>query len=89
MNPASTSSIPLSALPKGACGLVSEVRNPDELARLQSMGVCIGRRLEVIQTGDPLIFRVFGSRIGLSARMAEHIQVEPCARAPRCWEASA
>lgn len=79
----------LNDLPKGACGLVSEVQNAEELARLQSMGVCIGRRLEVIQTGDPLIFRVFGSRIGLSARMAAHILVEPCQRAPRCWESRA
>jgi len=75
-------------LPKGSCGLITEVQNVDELSRLQSMGVCIGRRVEVIKTGDPLIIRVFGSRIGLSARMAEHVVVEPCSRAPRCWEAA-
>lgn len=50
------------------------------------MGVCIGRRVEIIKTGDTLIIRVFGSRIGLSARMAAHVRVQPCSRAPRCWE---
>lgn len=86
MNPIGEASLPLTHLKKGACGIISEVKNTDELTRLQSMGVCIGRRVEVIKTGDPLIFRVFGSRIGLSSRMAEHVLVEPCPKAPRCWE---
>ena len=68
------------------CGVVVGVANPGELERLQAMGVCLGRRLEVIQSGDPLILRVFGSRIGLSARLAEHVRVRPCPGAPRCWE---
>lgn len=88
MNSTGHATISLPELKKGACGLICEVRNADELSRLQSMGVCIGRRIEVIKTGDPLILRVFGSRIGLSARMAEHVQVEPCHKAPRCWEVS-
>ncbi|MCC5845602.1 MAG: ferrous iron transport protein A [Verrucomicrobia bacterium] len=88
MNLKGCNTIPLPRLSKGSCGLISEVQNVDELSRLQSMGVCIGRRVEVIKTGDPLIIRVFGSRIGLSARMAEHVMVEPCSRAPRCWEAA-
>ncbi len=88
MNDIRHTSVPLSHLVKGACGLICAVENKDELARLQSMGVCIGRRVEVIKPGDPLILRVFGARIGLSARMAEHVQVEPCSKAPRCWEVS-
>ncbi len=78
--------IPLTDLPAKACGIVTHVRNKEELERLQAMGVCLGRRLEVVKTGDPLVVRVFGSRIGLSSRLAEHIQVNPCPVAPRCWE---
>lgn len=89
MNPTGETSLPINRLPKGACGLIRTVENAEELTRLQSMGLCIGRRVEIIKPGDPLIVRVFGSRIGLSARMAAHILVEPCHRAPRCWEASA
>jgi Fe2+ transport system protein FeoA len=78
--------VSLPQLPRGACGVVEAVNNAEELSRLQAMGVCIGRRIEVIKTGDPLIFRVFGSRVGISARMAEHVRVSPCEKAPRCWE---
>jgi len=67
--------------------VIAEVINREELERLQAMGICEGRRLEVIQSGDPLIVRVFGSRIGLSARMAAHVRVIRCQGAPRCWEA--
>jgi len=77
----------LPALRAGECGRVVEVLNPEELERLQAMGVCVGRRLELLKQGDPLIVRVFGSRIGLSARLAVHVRVEPCSGAPRCWEA--
>lgn len=89
MHETGQTNITLSELGKGACGEISAVNRVDELSRLQSMGVCIGRRVEVIKTGDPLIIRVFGSRIGLSARMAAHVIVRPCSRAPRCWETTA
>lgn len=78
--------VPLTALAACECGVVVEVVNREELERLQAMGVCEGRRLEVVKSGDPLILRVFGSRIGLSARLAAHVQVRPCPGAPRCWE---
>ncbi|MCC5850596.1 MAG: ferrous iron transport protein A [Verrucomicrobia bacterium] len=78
--------IPLTRLPAKACGIVTNVENKEELERLQAMGLCLGRRLEVVKTGDPLIVRVFGSRIGLSYRLAKHIGVSPCPIAPRCWE---
>lgn len=77
----------LSLLKEGECGMIAEVLNREELERLQAMGICTGRRLEVIKSGDPLIVRVFGSRIGLSARMASHVMVTRCQGAPRCWEA--
>jgi len=43
------------------------------------MGVCIGRRLMMIRAGDPMIVKVLGSRIGISARLAQRVQVLPCA----------
>ncbi|MEX2607125.1 MAG: FeoA family protein [Kiritimatiellia bacterium] len=76
----------LSTLPPGTCCVVTDVGTPADLDRLKSMGICLGRTLEVVKAGDPLIVRVYGTRIGLSIRLADHIQVETCAEAPRCWE---
>ena len=75
----------LDQLARHECGLIERVDNPDDLQRLMAMGVCAGRRVEVIQRGDPLIVRVFGSRIGLSARLAQHVHVSTCPPAPRCY----
>ena len=75
----------LTELRQGECAVIRSVQEGDELARLQAMGVCQDRRIELVQHGDPLIFRVFGSRIGLSARLAGHVLVERCADAGRCW----
>ncbi|MCC7191905.1 MAG: ferrous iron transport protein A [Phycisphaeraceae bacterium] len=61
------------------CGVVIEIEAPDDDAdRLKAMGVCVGRKVELIQRGDPLILRVLGSRIGLSARLARRIKVLAC-----------
>ena len=53
---------------------------PDsDLERLMAMGVCGGRTIELVQRGDPLILKVYGTRVGVSARLADHILVTPCA----------
>ena len=75
----------LSDLHVGDCAIIHGVTETEDLNRLKAMGVCIDRRIELVQRGDPLIFKVFGSRIGLSARLAEHVKVEPCASVGRCW----
>ncbi|MFT5124000.1 MAG: Fe2+ transport system protein FeoA [Kiritimatiellia bacterium] len=75
----------LTELHIGDCAIIRGVSEAEELNRLKAMGVCIDRRIELVQKGDPLIFKVFGSRIGLSARLAEHVEVESCASASRCW----
>jgi Fe2+ transport system protein FeoA len=73
----------LDQLPGGQRAIVSEVIMPDgDLHRLMAMGVCRGRRVEVVQHGNPLIISVLGARIGLSARLANHIIVQPCAASP-------
>jgi hypothetical protein len=40
----------------------------------------------LIQVGDPMILRVYGSRIGISARLASHIFVAPCRPGCSCRE---
>lgn len=66
------------------CGIVFGLETADDDAdRLKAMGVCVGRKVELIQRGDPLILRVMGSRIGLSARLARRVKVIACA-APEC-----
>jgi Fe2+ transport system protein FeoA len=51
----------------------------EEVDRLKSMGLCVGRRLMLIRAGDPMIVKVLGSRIGISARLAQQVMVLPCA----------
>lgn len=61
------------------CGLVAAVRaGEEEIERLKSMGVCVGRRLMLVRAGDPMIVKVLGSRIGISARLADQVMVLPC-----------
>jgi Fe2+ transport system protein FeoA len=71
----------LSQLSAGAAAVVSEVRGAaSDVSRLQALGVCQGRRVEMMQAGDPMIVRVVGSKVGLSHRLAESVIVctEPC-----------
>jgi len=49
----------------------------DDAARLKAMGLCAGRRVQLVQRGDPMILRALGIRIGLSRRLAERVLVEP------------
>ena len=72
----------LDHVPVRACGMVGFLSAPDdEVVRLKAMGVCVGRRIEVIQQGDPLIIRAFGSRIGVSIRVARHVFLDLCGHA--------
>ena len=71
--------IPLTSLQPHQCGVVDSVEAPDsDLERLMAMGVCGGRTVELVQLGDPLIVKVYGTRVGVSARLAERIRVTPC-----------
>jgi Fe2+ transport system protein FeoA len=77
--PAHTENIQLDKLPPGQYALVSHIQAENaDLARLMAMGVCIGRRLRMVQAGDPMILLVLGARIGVSARMGNRVQVSPC-----------
>ena len=69
----------LDELPPRLCAVVRSVDTDDEATqRLKTLGVCVGRRVELVRTGDPLILKIFGSRLGLSAELAKRVQVEVC-----------
>jgi Fe2+ transport system protein FeoA len=73
-------------LQPGDCGVVTDLGLGKTSTRLQSMGICMGRTVELVKKGDPLILKVYGTRIGLSGRLASQIRLQPCERAGRCWE---
>lgn len=71
--------IRLDELDRYHCGVVDHVEAGEaDMERLMAMGVCAGRTVELVRTGDPLILKVFGSRIGVSARLACRVMVRPC-----------
>jgi Fe2+ transport system protein FeoA len=73
----------LNQLEPRQCGVVQEVEAPDsDLERLMAMGVCGGRTIELVRIGDPLILKVYGSRVGVSARLAARIKVSRCSSQP-------
>ena len=70
----------LSELPAGAYARVAQVSaHSDDLRRLQALGVCVGRCIQLVKAGDPLIICVVGARVGLSARLAAEVRVTPLA----------
>ena len=69
----------LDELPARVCAVVRRVDTDDEdTDRLKTLGICLGRRVELVRVGDPLILKVFGSRLGLSASLATRVHVEIC-----------
>lgn len=69
----------LDELPPRVCAVVRSIQTDDEdTQRLKTLGVCMGRRVELVRAGDPLILKVFGSRLGLSAELARRVSVEIC-----------
>ena len=74
----SASPTPLALVPPAQVSVVASVDVPtDDAGRLMALGLCVGRKVEVVKQGDPLIIKVIGSRIGLSGRLAEMIWVRP------------
>ena len=67
----------LSELPAGARGVVRHIEHVDDaMHRLMAMGLCVGREIEVVRQGNPLIVRLLGARVGVAARVARHVIVE-------------
>ncbi len=70
----------LDQIDPGHCGIVRAAGEGEvDVDLLKSMGVCLGRKVMLIQAGDPLILKVMGTRLGVSARLAAQVLVEPCA----------
>lgn len=66
----------LDQIPAGTRAIVEKIDGGDAaIQRLMAMGLCVGRQIEVIRHGNPLIVRLLGSRIGISGRVARHIHV--------------
>ena len=69
----------LNELPSGSRAVVQHIEPAGEaMQRLMAMGLCVGRELEVVRQGNPLILRLLGARIGVSSRLARHVIVERC-----------
>ena len=67
----------LDQLPTGARGVVRQIESSDAaLHRLMAMGLHVGREIEVVRHGNPLIVRLLGARVGMAGRLARHIVVE-------------
>lgn len=47
-----------------------------DIQRLQALGVCVGRKIELVQAGNPAIVRLVGARVGISAQLARSIMVQ-------------
>lgn len=70
----------LDQLPSGTRGVVRQIDSADAaLHRLMAMGLCLGRSVEVVRQGSPLILRLLGAHIGVSSRLARQIVIEPVA----------
>ena len=68
-------SAPLSTFRSGQVVCDSLSGEGPEVVRLKRMGICSGRRIDVIQTGDPMILGVVGTRLGISRKLASRVLV--------------
>ena len=67
----------LHQLPSGSRAVVQHIDDANAaMRRLMAMGLCVGREIEVVRQGNPLIVRLLGARIGISGRLARRVTVE-------------
>ena len=72
-----TTSLSLGALRARGAYRVTELKlGEEDEARIKNMGICVGRRIEILQPGDPLIVKVSGASVGVSRRLAVGILLE-------------
>lgn len=76
MHSSTPTDFPLAQAPLGTNLMVTEVElEGADAVRLQAMGICRGRRIELVKGGDPMIVRVLGTRVGLAGRLAARVMV--------------
>jgi Fe2+ transport system protein FeoA len=56
--------------------IVRVAAEANDAARLMALGICVGRQVEVVRAGDPLIVSVVGARVGISSRLAAGVTVQ-------------
>ncbi len=57
---------------------VCEVRGNDcESRRLSELGICLGRTVTIVRSGNPAILEMDGSRFALSSDLLERVVVTP------------
>ncbi|MCA1779115.1 MAG: ferrous iron transport protein A [Xanthomonadaceae bacterium] len=75
---APANAVALSRLTAGQGARVLALPDDDEpFLRLRAMGLCEGRRIEVVRHGSRMIVSLSGVRIGVDRRLADAISVEP------------
>lgn len=66
----------MSELAVGARARVSRiVGESSDVMRLKALGVCQGRWVQVLRTGDAWVLRVLGSRVGVSQRLIDSVRL--------------
>lgn len=70
-----SSNLLLSSLAPGRTASVKRIQAGDQALRLREIGLCEGQELEVLCTGDPMICRVGGCRVGICLKLASDVQV--------------
>jgi Fe2+ transport system protein FeoA len=67
----------LDELPSGTRAVVQRIDHADAaVRRLMAMGLCVGRDVEIVRQGNPLIVRLLGARVGVSGRVARRVFVQ-------------
>lgn len=70
-------SIALAGIGAGVCRCVLIEGPPESQVRLKRLGICEGRDVTVLQSGDPMILGVVGTQVAVSRHLAACIQVQP------------
>jgi len=72
---------PLSRVNAGVAVRIKQLSAPPEVThRLREMGFCEEQKIKLLSRQTNLICQVCNARLGLSARLAEKILVEPLSR---------
>ena len=68
----------LNDLPRSHSAKIKEVTAADgDLTHLVGMGICPGRKIEMVKNGNPMILRIYGTQVGLCSRLSRHVLIEP------------
>ena len=72
---------PLSKVNAGVAVRIKQLSAPPEVThRLREMGFCEEQKIKLLSRQSSLICQVCNARLGISARLAERILVEPLTR---------